>query len=176
MLVYTPFALCFVTLWHFYAFSGTNLLTRCHSVSSLFSAVFVFQKSNTENILRIGQNKSQTLLFFPKRHDVRRWDGGEPGARLTLGRRGPAPGRATRGWDRLVHPLTPPFAYIFPSTEKPKGHIAFPRNILQAAAIIIARSGGSGSSSRHPTGEGNSCRRPSPPPWLPPEWCVNSLS
>jgi hypothetical protein len=30
MLVYALFALCFVyTSWHFYAFSGTNLLTRC---------------------------------------------------------------------------------------------------------------------------------------------------
>jgi hypothetical protein len=39
------YTICFVfcyTSWHFYAFSGTNLLTRCHSVSSLFSAVFVF--------------------------------------------------------------------------------------------------------------------------------------
>ena len=27
----------------FYAFSGTNLLTRCHSASSLFSAVFGFR-------------------------------------------------------------------------------------------------------------------------------------
>jgi hypothetical protein len=35
--------------------------------------------------------------------------------------------------------------------------------------------GGSGSSSRHPAGEGNPCRRPSPPPWSPPEWCVSSL-
>jgi hypothetical protein len=43
MLVYTPFALCFVcTSWRFYEFFGTNLLTRCHSASSLFSAVFVF--------------------------------------------------------------------------------------------------------------------------------------
>jgi hypothetical protein len=59
MLVYTPFPLCFVyTSWHFYAFSRTNLLTRCHSASSLFSAIFVFQKSYTGNILGIGQNKS----------------------------------------------------------------------------------------------------------------------
>jgi hypothetical protein len=43
MLVYAPFALCFVyTLWRFYAFSGTNLLTRCHSASSLFSAIYMF--------------------------------------------------------------------------------------------------------------------------------------
>jgi hypothetical protein len=55
MLVYAPFALCFVyTSWHFYAFSGANLLTRCHSASSLFSAIFVFQKSYAGNILGIG--------------------------------------------------------------------------------------------------------------------------
>jgi hypothetical protein len=39
--------------------SGTNLLTRRHSVSSLFSAVFVFQKSYTGNILRIGRSPKQ---------------------------------------------------------------------------------------------------------------------
>jgi hypothetical protein len=36
------YTICFVfcyTLWHFYAFFETNLLTRCHSASSLFSAV-----------------------------------------------------------------------------------------------------------------------------------------
>jgi hypothetical protein len=61
------YTICFVfsyTLWRFYAFSGTNLLTRCHSASSMFSAVFVFQKSYTENILRIGRNKSRTSYFY----------------------------------------------------------------------------------------------------------------
>jgi hypothetical protein len=48
----------------FYAFSETNLLTRCHSASSLFSAIFVFQKSYTGNILGIGRNKSQTSYFY----------------------------------------------------------------------------------------------------------------
>jgi hypothetical protein len=52
------------TSWRFYAFSRTNLLTRCHTASSLFSAVFVFQKSYTGNILRIGWNKSQTSYFY----------------------------------------------------------------------------------------------------------------
>ena len=43
--------LCYIMLLHVlyafyivYAFSGTNLLTRCHSASSLFSAVFGFRK------------------------------------------------------------------------------------------------------------------------------------
>jgi hypothetical protein len=47
------FEFCY-TSWRFYAFPETNLLTRCHSASSLFSAVFVFQKSYTGNILGIG--------------------------------------------------------------------------------------------------------------------------
>jgi hypothetical protein len=40
---------------------------------------------------------------------------------------------------------------------------------------FVVRSGGSRSSSRHPAGEGNPYRRPSPPPRSPPEWCVSSL-
>jgi hypothetical protein len=56
-----------------------------------------------------------------------------------------------------------------PHREKPKGRIAFPRNILQAIAVIESRSGGSRSSSRHPAREGNPCRRRSPPSWSPPE-------
>ena len=50
-------ATCFgCTLYYFYAFSGTNLLTRCQSVSSVFPAVFGFRKSYTENIVEIGGN------------------------------------------------------------------------------------------------------------------------
>jgi hypothetical protein len=55
------------------------------------------------------------------------------------------------------------------STGKPKEPINFPRNLLQAAANVDARSGGSRSSSQHPTGEGNHCRKPSSSPWSPPE-------
>jgi hypothetical protein len=40
----------------------------------------------------------------------------------------------------------------FPRWEKPKGRIFFPRNILQAAVVAVARSGGSRSSSQHPVG------------------------
>jgi hypothetical protein len=82
------------TLWCFYAFSGTNLLTRCHSASSLFYAIFVFQKSYTGNILEIGRNKSRTSRYLTKLPEDRRGDGDEPRAGHTTGRRGPAPGRA----------------------------------------------------------------------------------
>jgi hypothetical protein len=56
------FMFCYIS-WHFYAFSRTNLLTRCHSASSLFFAIFVFQKSYTGNILGIGRNKSRSSYF-----------------------------------------------------------------------------------------------------------------
>jgi hypothetical protein len=48
--------------------------------------------------------------------------------------------------------------------ENPKGENTFPWNILQAAAIVDPRSGGSRSSSRHPAGERNHHRRPSSSP------------
>jgi hypothetical protein len=58
---------CYI-LWRFYVFSRTNLLTRCHSASSLFSVVFVFQKSYKGNILKIGRNKSRTSYFYRSFH------------------------------------------------------------------------------------------------------------
>jgi hypothetical protein len=172
--------ICFVfcyTLWHFYVFSGTNLLTRCHSASSLFSAIFVFQKSYIRNILGIGWNKSRTSYFywsFAKTKDET--EGGQepgspPGARPSPWPRRPMVRPAGPTSDDALSPISSP------RREKPMGRISFPRNILQAVtvAIAIARSGGSRSSSRHPPGEGNPCRRPSTPPWSPPKWCVSSL-
>jgi hypothetical protein len=172
------YTICFVfcyTLWHFYAFSGTNLLMRCHSASSLFSAIFVFEKSYTENILGIGWNKSQSSYFY--RHETAskaKMEGarGQPHHRVVR----PSP------WSRhqVVGPPGPPPDAALPPIysprwENPKHPINFSRNILQAAAIINMRSGGSRSSSRHPVGEGNHHRRPSSSPCLPPEWCVSSL-
>jgi hypothetical protein len=90
--------ICFVfcyTSWHFYAFSGTNLLTRCHSASSLFSAIFVFHKSYTGNILWTKQKPK--LLFFPDKgrrpKESRRGARGPPHQGVAR----PPPGRA-RGW------------------------------------------------------------------------------
>jgi hypothetical protein len=164
------YTICFVfcyTSWHFYAFSGVNLLTRCHSASSLFSAIFVFQKSYTENILEIGRNKSRTSYFYQSfaktEDDMERGQPHHQGAQ-------PSP------WPRppVVRPPGPPpnvapSPISSPRREKPKGRISFSRNILQAVAIAVVRSGGSRSFSRHPAGEGNPYRRPSTPPWPPPE-------
>jgi hypothetical protein len=171
MLYACSYTICFefcYTSWCFYAFSRTNILTRCHSASSLFPAIFVFQKSYTGNILGIGRNKNRTSYFprsFTKTKD-------ETGGRSQAHHRGARPSP----WP--CHPMVRPAGPTsddalspinFPRWEKPKGLIAFPRNILQATAVVETRLGGSRSSSQHPAGEGNPCRRPSPPPWSPPE-------
>jgi hypothetical protein len=91
------YTICLVfryTLWHFNAISRTNLLTRCHSASFLFSAVFVFQKSYTGNILRIGRNKFQKSYFSQKLPENQRGVGVGPRGALTPGQRDPGPGRA----------------------------------------------------------------------------------
>jgi hypothetical protein len=87
---FTPFASCFVyTLWYFYAISGTNLLTRCHNASSLFSAVFVFQKRYTGNILGIGQTEDQNSYFSGMKDVDRKRVGGRPEGSLTMRGRTP---------------------------------------------------------------------------------------
>jgi hypothetical protein len=96
------------TSWHFYAFSRTNLLTSCHSASSLFSAIFAFQKSYTGNILGIGRNKFLKSYFSWKLPEIQRGDRVGPWGGLTLGRRGPAPGCAPYVWGRLGPLLTMP--------------------------------------------------------------------
>jgi hypothetical protein len=85
------YTICLVfryTSWRFYAISGTNLLTRCHSASSLFAAVFVFQKSYIGNILGIGQNKFLKSYFSRKLPEIRRGKGEGPQAVLTPGSHG----------------------------------------------------------------------------------------
>jgi hypothetical protein len=172
---YTIFLVFCYTLWHFYAFSGTNLLTRCHSASSLFSAILCFRKVTQKIFSELDKTKAEPPIFIEasRRPKMTRIGArGQPhhqGARPSPWQRPPM---VRAPWST---PNTAPSPIKSPRQEKPKGQISFPRNILQAAAVGVARSGGSRSSSRHPAGEGNPCRRPSTPPWSPPEWCVSCL-
>src|SRR6266699_2600396 len=60
----TPIALSFTTiLWRFYAISDSNLLTRCRSASSLFSAVFGFRKVTQEIFSELDETKVETPIF-----------------------------------------------------------------------------------------------------------------
>jgi hypothetical protein len=125
------------------------------------SAVFVFQKSYIGIILGIGRNKSQSSYFFRSVTSLKqRWRGARGRPRHPMARATP---RLRQGYMWAPGPLPsaalPPI--YSPRWENLKDPINFPRNILQATAIIDARSGGSRSSSWHPAGEGNHRRRPS---------------
>jgi hypothetical protein len=123
------------TSWDFYAFSGTNLLTSCHSASSLFSTIFVFQKSYTGNILRIGRNQSQSSRYFTELPENRRGDGVGPRGGLTPGRRGPALGHTPYVWGCLGPLLTMPLRLLRP----PDGKNLSTRSIFQKHIAICRR-------------------------------------
>jgi hypothetical protein len=120
--------ICFVfcyTSWHFYAFSGTNLLTRCHSDSSLFSAVLCFREVTQEIFSELDETKAEPFIFTEasRRPKMRR-----------SGARGQAHHRVVRPspWPHhhMVRPGGPPPDATLspiksPRWEKPKGRIAF---------------------------------------------------
>jgi hypothetical protein len=123
------YTICLVfryNLWCFYAFSRTNLLMRCHSASSLFSAIFVFQKSYTGNILKIGRNKSKISRNLPKLLENQRGERvGHQGTHTTGQRR---PGLATPLRVRPPRSTSDdaPSPIKIPRREKPKHPINFP--------------------------------------------------
>ena len=90
-------ATCFgCTLYYFYAFSGTNLLTRCQSASSVFPAVFGFRKFYTENIVKIGGNLFLRTYNIGKLPESEDHLGGGPRGPHPMGARprvGPRPAR-----------------------------------------------------------------------------------
>ena len=90
-------ATCFgCTLYYFYAFSGTNLLTRCHNASSVFPAVFGFRNIYTENIVKIGGNLFHRTYNIGKLRSLKTTWGEAPGAHTPWGR-GLGWGRAQLG-------------------------------------------------------------------------------
>src|SRR3954467_4697886 len=87
--------ICFVyTLRCFYMFSGTNLLTRCHSASCLFSSVFGSRKGRKSIFSKLDGTKAKVNI-------------------LTCGTRSQSTRRrgATRGPHHLAKRLTLPRAW-----------------------------------------------------------------
>jgi hypothetical protein len=166
------YTICFVfccTSWCFYSFSRTNLLTRCHSASSLFLLFLCFRKATHEIFSEFDKTKAKIPIFpeasrSPKLR--RRRTRGQAHHRMV--RPSPWP-RHQVVWPPGPHSDTAVLPIYSPQRENLRGLINFPQNILQAAAVADARSGGSRSSSRHPAGEGNHYWRPSSSPCLPPE-------
>jgi hypothetical protein len=134
-----------------------------------FLPFLCFRNATQKIFSELDEIKAEVPIF----PDVRR----SPKQRLR-GTRGQAHHRVVRPspWSHhqvVCPPGPPPDAALppiySPQRENLKEPDQFPRNILQAVAVVDARLGGSRSSSRYPAGEGNHHRRPSSSPCLPPE-------
>jgi hypothetical protein len=113
------FVFCY-TSWHFYAFSGTNLFTRCHSVSSLFLLFLCFRKATREIFSELDKTKAEVPHFLTRRRSPKmRWRGARGSAHPRVARQPLA--RATKGWAALAHLLTLPLCLYNPLDGKNLG-------------------------------------------------------
>jgi hypothetical protein len=94
---------------------------------------FVFQKSYTGNILRIGRNEDRNSYFSRMKDEDQKRDGVGPEGRLTMGWCAPPPSWLRPG---VVRPpwwpsdAAPPPIKSLPK-ENPKTIVAFPRTVPQ---------------------------------------------
>jgi hypothetical protein len=78
---FTQIALCFIyTSWRFYAYSRTNLLTRCYSASSCFLLFLCFRKVTQEIFSELDKTKAKVPIYLTRRRSpkerrrgARRW-------------------------------------------------------------------------------------------------------
>jgi hypothetical protein len=135
----------------------------------IFLLFLCFRKVTQEIFSELDETKAEVPIFSDTRRSPKQRQ------REARGRTHHAMVRATpRPRQAMVWAPGPPPDIALPPIysprqENPKGPNSFPENILQAAAVVDTRSGGSRSSSRHPAGEGNHHRRPPSSPCLPPE-------
>src|SRR3954467_13562560 len=86
---FVPTILCFVyTLRHFYTFSGTNLLTRCHSASFCF-LLFLVSEKLVKKYSRNWKNEDRCSYF--SRHEKESKEGTEEGQEVATPPGGASP-------------------------------------------------------------------------------------
>jgi hypothetical protein len=127
------YTICLVfryTSWHFYALSGTNLLTRCHSASSLFSAVFCVSEKLHRKYFQNWTKQKPNIQKFTEasREPKRRWSGAMRGPhnRAAWPRARPRPLCVWPPWSTSNDAPSP---IKTPRREKPKHPITFPEYI-----------------------------------------------
>ena len=65
---FIPIATCFAsTLYHFYTFFGTNLLTRCRSASSCFLLFLYSRKASLEIFSELDETWTEPPIFPTRR-------------------------------------------------------------------------------------------------------------
>jgi hypothetical protein len=125
---------------------------QCHSASSCFLLFLCFRKVIWEMLSELDETKAEVPIYLKGRRS--------PEGRQSRTKRRPHHGVAqATPWPRhqvVWAPGPPPDIALPPINslrrENPRGTSTFPRNILQAAAVVVPRLGGSRSSSRHPVG------------------------
>jgi hypothetical protein len=132
---FTPIASCFdYTSWHFYVFSGTNLLMRCHSANSLFSAILCFRKATQEIFSEFDETNPEPPIS--PGHETKTEgepEGGQgpttPGGGVPLAAPGGGVGPLATLWHRLS-------AYLKHSEAETLNQSAFsPQKFRSTAAI-----------------------------------------
>jgi hypothetical protein len=152
---------CFIhTLYHFDAFSGTNLLTRCRSASSYF-LLFLVSEILHRKYSRNWTKQKPNLLFFRGTHGARRASQGEAHDLHTIGWRGQEGGRRHMGWAPQA-PLAPPFRLYIPSVAKTLKRSVIFHEKLRSRRHREAKFGGQKSLFRHAAETGKCPRNPSP--------------
>jgi hypothetical protein len=133
---FTPIALCFVyTSWHFYEFSRTNLLRRCHSASSCFLLFLYFRKVTHEIFSELDETKPEVPIFPDMRRSPEQ---SRRRARRQAHHRVAPPSRATRCCGPLVHPLSSPFClYILSEAKTLNSPVSTHEKFRSTAAIEI---------------------------------------
>src|SRR3954469_5481487 len=111
--------ICFVyTLRSFYMFSDTNLLTRCHSASCMFSSVFGSRKAENQYSRNWTGQKPKSLFSRSNTEPRSRAGGGPQGGRTPLG--AGKPWRRAQGvWAPWTTTDLDSCAYKKPPTQKP---------------------------------------------------------
>lgn len=141
---FTPIHMCFVyTSLHFSMISGTNLLTRCNSASSLCFCCFCFSEKLYRKYSRNWTKQKPKSIFYRNEDEVRRGTKRRtraPTPALGAAKPGPAPRHG-------VAPQAPnrpqSFAYLYIFSGKP--WIPEPPSTKSSVAAAIAEpiSGGS---------------------------------
>jgi hypothetical protein len=137
--------------------------------SSCFLLFLCFRKITKEIFSELDETKAEVPIYLKGRRSP---EGRQSRTRRRphhrVARATPSPCHQVVWAPGLPHDIAlPPINSL--RRENPNETNSFPRNILQAAVIVVPRSGGSRSSSWHLTGEGNHHQRPSLSPCQPPE-------
>ena len=156
MLVLCIIVTCFICIiYHYYTFSGTNLLTRCHSASSCF-LLFLVPEKLFGQYSRNSTKQKPNLLFFRGTHGARRASQGEAHGLQTTSWRGWKGGGASRWFGPLGTPPTLPLRlFIHPDAKTLNIYLILQKDFRSAVAIARPRFGGQKFLFWHPAGTGN---------------------